>query len=133
MTFTACDYPLGYYLAMTQNKKTNTSSKTQKTTAKKAAVKKAAPKTAKQTTGAVKKSAPRKKKTAEAAIDAVSSVVDRDELISDATDSFVDREKLAELAKKIDEVVDETKAVVSETVKNAEKKVSWFKRLFAKK
>ena len=51
-------------------------------------------------------------------------------------------QKLAELAKKVDDVVDqqkiepaieEAKEIVAEIVVNAEKKVSWLKKLFGKK
>lgn len=109
---------------MAQNKKPTNTNTAKKAPAKKAAVKKAAPKS----DSTPKKKPGPKKKPVEVALD--------------IADDFVDREKLAELAKKVDDVVDqqkiepaieEAKEIVAEIVVNAEKKVSWLKKLLGKK
>lgn len=106
---------------------------TSKKTPQKNAAKKAAPK--KQTTkkAAVKKSAAPAKKAAKPK---------SPKKVVDIIDDFVDRDALAKLAQKVDDVVNQEKiqpaveqaqAVVAGATAEVKKKVSWFKRLFGKK
>jgi hypothetical protein len=103
-----------------------------KTTQKKASPK-ASPKNAPAKKQAAKKSAPKAKEPNKAK--APKKVVD-------VIDDFVDRDALAVLAKKVDDVVnqekiqpavEQAKVVVSGVAAEAEKKISWLKKLFGKK